>query len=69
MCGSHWWTWLSLKVRGGIVCDIPVKYERLPMLCFYCGRLGHSSNECVEISGDGTPEKRYGAFLGASPWK
>lgn len=39
------------------------------MLCFYCGRLGHGTNECMEVEGDCTPEKKYGASLRASPWK
>lgn len=58
---------VKLKVKGGRVCDIMVKYERLPMICFFSWRLGHGSNECVDISGDCTPKKRYGAFLRASP--
>lgn len=25
---------VKLQIRGGHVCDIPVKYERLSMICF-----------------------------------
>lgn len=39
------------------------------MLYFFCGRLGHGLNECMELSGDCTPEKKFGTFLRASPWK
>ena len=38
---------VSLKVRGVHICSIPVKYEPLPMICLYCGRLGHGFNKCV----------------------
>ncbi|KAL2895850.1 Modification methylase HhaI [Bienertia sinuspersici] len=31
----------KLKVRGGDSMRIPLKYERLPLFCFICGRLGH----------------------------
>lgn len=39
------------------------------MFCFYYGKLGHESNECIEVSGDSTSEKKYEASLRASPWK
>lgn len=60
---------VKLEIRGGQIFSIPVKYERLPMVCFFCGRLGHGTNECVEVDGDGSPVKRYGMSLRASPWK
>lgn len=60
---------VQLKIRGGKTCTILVKYERLPMICFHCGRLGHGTNECVDIEGDGSPVKNFGASLRASPWK
>ena len=60
---------MNLKIRGGQVCSVPVKYERLSILCFYCGRLGHGTDECVEVGGDCTPEKKFGVSLRDSPWK
>lgn len=60
---------VQLKIRGGKFCDIPVKYERLPLVCFYYGRLGHGMNDCVEVGGDCTPEQKFGPSLRASPWK
>lgn len=60
---------VKLKVRGGETLKIPVKYERLPMFCYICGRIGHSERDCEENRGDKTPEKRYNTSLRASPWK
>lgn len=39
------------------------------MICFYCGRLGHGSNDCVEVGGDSTPERNCGPSPRASPCK
>lgn len=60
---------IRLKVRDRQIISIPVKYERLPMICFYCGRLGHGTNDCMEVDGDSTPEKTFGPSLRVSPWK
>ncbi|CAO2822650.1 unnamed protein product [Amaranthus hypochondriacus] len=60
---------IQLKIRDGKICTILIKYERLSMICFYCGHLGHGSNYCVEISGDCTPKRKFGPSLHASPWK
>lgn len=54
---------------GGCVCSCPIKYEKLPLICFYCGKLGHGTNECKDVFGDQSPVKHYGAWLKASPWK
>ena len=63
---------VTLKLCGDQVCKIPVKYERLPMICFYCGRLDHGTNECIDVLGDSTPKRILihlcmlclGSFLG-----
>lgn len=60
---------VTLQIRGGEMCICPVKYEKLPLIGFYCGKLGHGTNECKEVFGDNSPVKQYGAWLKASPWR
>lgn len=60
---------VHLKIRGGDVCSCPVKYENLPLICFYCGRFSHGTSDCREVFGDSSPVKLYGPWLKASPWK
>ncbi|XP_057444409.1 uncharacterized protein LOC130736614 [Lotus japonicus] len=50
------------------------KYERLPDICFACGRLGHSIKTCPDKDDDeeeenGIQNLPYGAWLRASPRK
>lgn len=60
---------VTIKLRGGEMCVCPVKYEKLPMVCFYCGKLGHGTNECKDTFGVDSPIKHYGAWMKASPWR
>lgn len=60
---------LKLKFRGGKSIKIPVKYERLPLFCYVCGRIGHGDRDCDENNGDKSPKKKYSNKLRASPWK
>ncbi|KAL2931722.1 Gag-Pol polyprotein [Bienertia sinuspersici] len=54
---------------GGEKEDIAVKYEKLPLFCFICGKLGHGEKECEAHRGDFSPKKNYGVWLRASPWR
>lgn len=41
-------------------CWISIRYERLPDLCFYCGRIGHTEKECTEMkNGDKAKEREF----------
>lgn len=60
---------VSIKIRGGELCKCPVRYEKLPLICFYCGMLGDGTNDCKDVVGDTSPVKNYGQWLRASPCK
>ncbi|KAL2929332.1 hypothetical protein RDABS01_034743 [Bienertia sinuspersici] len=44
-------------------------YEKPPLYCFYCGRLGHGTKDCSDYKEEEEPELKYGLWLKASPWK
>uniref|UniRef100_A0A803LY53 Zinc knuckle CX2CX4HX4C domain-containing protein n=1 Tax=Chenopodium quinoa TaxID=63459 RepID=A0A803LY53_CHEQI len=52
---------------------VDIKYERLQIFCFFCGRLNHTDKECQvrEIEGEqvGAVVYQYGTWLRASPMK
>ena len=51
---------------------ISFKYERLPNMCYWCGRLTHDDRDCglwIDSEGTLTPEQReFGPFLRAPPF-
>lgn len=51
---------VMIKIRGGEICSCSVKYEKLPLVCFYCGRLGHGTNDCKEVFGERSQVKNFG---------
>ena len=57
--------------RGGKIASVEgekfwvnFKYERLPIFCFQCGRLGHDEKHCKELSNQQNP-RQYGEWLRA----
>lgn len=60
---------IKVKMRRGVEEFFDVKYERPPLFCYYCGKLGHGMKDCRdsgEVEDDQLP---YGSWLKASPWK
>ena len=55
--------------RGGRVasvvgekCWVSFRYERLPVFCFQCGKLGHDEKHCLDLLDQQNP-KQYGDWL------
>ncbi|KAL2941610.1 hypothetical protein RDABS01_029960 [Bienertia sinuspersici] len=40
---------VDLKMRNGEKTKVPIKYEKLPVFCYVCGRLGHGEKDCDEV--------------------
>ncbi|XP_043699868.1 uncharacterized protein LOC122650529 [Telopea speciosissima] len=38
---------LTLQRKNGSQFKIQVKYERMPLYCYYCGTIGHEENRCI----------------------
>ena len=51
---------------------ISFKYERLPNMCYWCGRLTHDDRDCdlwINSEGTLTPEQReFGPYMRAPPF-
>jgi len=62
---------IALDTENGQVASLPVKYERLPNICYYCGRVGHVEKDCEakDEDGEGGSTYGFGEWMRASPWK
>ena len=60
---------VKVKLRGGEEDYYEVKYERPPLFCYHCGRLGHGIKDCEECREEDEPTLNFGMWMKASPWK
>lgn len=60
---------INLKMRGGFTNRVSVKYEKIPLFCYHCGKLRHGTKDCDDFHGDGSPTKNFNGSLKASPWR
>ena len=60
---------VRVKMKNGEEDEFVVKYERPPLYCFFCGKVGHGTKDCEEEGEEGEQEIKYGGWLKASPWK
>ncbi|KAL2936517.1 Gag polyprotein, partial [Bienertia sinuspersici] len=62
-------TKINLKLRGGVKEVVHVKYEKLPLICYVCGRFDHGEKGCPEAPYEEDGKRKYGEWVRASPWK
>ena len=51
--------------REGERCWVTFRYERLPIFCYYCGKLGHDKKHCPSGSPKQCFDRQYGEWLKA----
>ena len=60
-----------VRIEGSDSKWVEFKYERLPILCYLCGRLDHDEKDCIEWMHRTDPisseDKQYGPSLRVSP--
>ncbi|XP_021858913.2 uncharacterized protein [Spinacia oleracea] len=59
---------IDLKLRGGVLEKVQVKYEKLQVFCYFCGKLGHGEKDCEANSDPRQQDYMYIEKLRASPW-
>lgn len=60
---------VKVKMRGGEEGLFEVKYEKPPLLCYFCGKVGHGLKDCMECREEDDPQQNFRTRMKASPWK
>ena len=60
---------VKVKMKNGVEESFEVKYERPPLFCFFCGKVGHGTKDCDDDVDNEEQEIKFGGWLKASPWK
>ena len=60
-----------VRIGGAPSRWVDFKYERLPIFCYWCGKVDHDERDCIQwIQSKETlkvEDKQFGAWLRASP--
>lgn len=62
-------THVKVKMKTGVEECFKVKYERPPLFCFFCGKVGHGTKDCDDDGDNEEQEIKFGGWLKASSWK
>lgn len=60
---------VKIKMRGGMEEFFDVRYERPPLSCYFCGKIGHDLKDCEICQEQEDPPLLYGSSIKASSWK
>lgn len=59
---------VDLKLRGGVTEKVEVQYEKRPVFCYFCGKLGHGEKDCDDNPCPNPRDYKFSEKLRASPW-
>lgn len=59
---------IEIKMHGGVMQKVEVRYEKLPVFCYVCSKLEHEEKDCEAISSHKSHDYKFSEKLRASPW-